>query len=86
MNEKELYIKALKTWGQDAQIMMTFEECSELLTALAQAYRGRNVNVVEEIADVKIMMEQLSLIFGEDLVEEAKQKKLKRLEERLKGQ
>ena len=83
MGEKELYEQALNTWGHESQIIMAIEECGELITALAQAYRGRNVDIAEEIADVKIMMEQLSLIFGETLVEEIKHEKLKRLAKRL---
>lgn len=44
---------------------------AELITELARSMnnRGMNVNIVEEIADVLIMMNQLREIFGADLVD-----------------
>jgi len=83
MDEEQIYKDALKAWGIDAQCMMAIEECGELITALSHKYRGREANLIEEIADVKIMIEQLSIIFGAKEVEEAKIKKLSRLNQRL---
>jgi len=79
--------KALETWGEEAQIVMAIEESAELQTALSRLYRGRvdDEDVVEEIADLQIMLDQLTLIFGEDRVEEAQVEKLHHLEERLEG-
>lgn len=63
---KEIYEKALKTWGSQAQLMVAIEEMSELTKELCKHYRGRQngEELVDEIADVTIMMEQLRLIFG----------------------
>ena len=67
MKENELYEKAIKKWGVDAQINMAIEEMAELIQALVK--QGRAVNgctkgeVMEEIIDVEIMLEQLKLIF-----------------------
>lgn len=82
---EKVYLDALSQWGYDAQIKMCIEECGELITALAQYYRNRNTNddICSEIADVKIMTEQMSLIFGKDKVEEQYKFKFKRLQERL---
>ncbi|ARE87744.1 hypothetical protein [Clostridium formicaceticum] len=86
INKKEVYKKALETWGQEAQITMVFEEMSELQKELCKALRGNKVtgNIAEEIADVEIMLEQMKLLFGiESLVRANKIYKLERLDERL---
>jgi hypothetical protein len=55
--------KALQLWGATAQIMMTIEEMAELTQALSKLYREPNPatvkNMLEEIADVEIMLEQM---------------------------
>ena len=85
--KNDIYVKALQTWGEQSQKAMAIEECSELITKLIK--EGRNVNgsseheIVEEIADVIIMMEQLQKIYGKKEVTDAKTKKLKRLGKRL---
>ena len=84
-NEKSLYDKAIKKWGVDSQVYMAYEEMGELLSALNKLLRKRVTvdDVITEIADVQIMTEQLALIFGQDKVSAEKDRKLKRLEERL---
>lgn len=87
MNEKEIYKKALKKWGE-MQIIMVFEEMAELQKELSKNLRGKdNIDsITEEIADVEIMLEQMKLLFEiEDDVKMWKYRKLKRLEERLRG-
>lgn len=78
--------QAIETWGTAAQIDMAIEECGELITALVQWRRGRKemAEVVEEIADVSIMMRQLRLIFGYQAVNKIEAQKLIRLKDRLK--
>lgn len=86
-NEKSLYDKAIKKWGVDSQVYMAYEEMGELLSAINKLLRKRVTvdDVITEIADVQIMTEQLALIFGQDKVSTEKDRKLKRLEERLKN-
>ena len=81
----ELYKKAIEKWGELPQINMVYEECGELLTALARFLRGRasNPEVITEIADVQIMMEQMAVLFGQFEVAAEKERKLERLKERL---
>ena len=76
---------AIHIYGEDAQIWMAIEEMSELNNALAKYRRGRvtNEDVCEEIADVAIMMIQLSKIFGSDNVSDYLKSKLDRLDKRL---
>lgn len=76
---------AIETFGVEAQMDMAIEECSELTNAICKLRRGRNTDedVITEIADVAIMAEQLTIIFGRDKVEAEKRRKLLRLEERI---
>jgi NTP pyrophosphatase (non-canonical NTP hydrolase) len=88
MLEKSIYRRALNLWGNIAQINMAIEECAELIVKLSKSDRRSNgvtvEEITEEIADVEIMMAQLRIIFGDETVEKAKNKKLTRLEERVK--
>jgi len=85
MPSDEVLERALDTWGEEAQIVMAMQESSELITALTDVYRGRAdaADVIDEIADVHVMLDQLALIFGPDAVDERIDKKLDRLDERL---
>lgn len=87
LSKSELYEKAIDKWGAEAQITMVFEEMAELQKELCKALRGgtNSTNIAEEIADVKIMLEQMEQYFEvETQVEKFKEYKLARLEERLK--
>lgn len=62
------------------------EELSELIQAVSKALRGKpNMdNIAEEMADVEIVLEQLSLIFcNATQVHAWKQKKMERLARRV---
>lgn len=84
---RDIYQSAITTWGDDAQIDMAIEEMSELTTALLHARRNREANIAEEIADVRIMIAQLEIIFkNSDDVEKYKQEKIDRLARRLFGE
>lgn len=82
---KETLENAIKVYGRDKQTDMAIEEMGELLVAINQQKRGRvSVEAVqEEIADVKIMVEQLAIIFGENGVSSFEAKKVARLKERI---
>jgi NTP pyrophosphatase (non-canonical NTP hydrolase) len=64
---------------------MVVEECGELLVALAQWRRDRvgEGEVIDEIADMYIMLGQLSEMFGTARVRDRVRHKLDRLEMRL---
>lgn len=84
MEKKErikLYDKAIKTWGIQAQTDMAFEECGELIAALAKDKRGRvtKEELLTELADVTIMCEQLATILGFEDYEKELDRKLVRL-------
>ena len=80
-----IYEKAIEHFGVHKQINKAIEEMAELTTELARYQNGTamNVNIIDEIADVSIMMTQLGIIFGRDLVDNKTQVKLERLELRM---
>lgn len=61
-----LYKAVVEKNGMEHQIMKAVEEMAELTKALCDHRQRRcyTVNVAEEIADVRIMLEQLELILG----------------------
>ena len=62
MDEREILCLAIRKFGDRAQEEVAIEECSELIQAITHKHRGREHNLVEEIADVEIMLEQLKII------------------------
>ena len=81
----KILTNAIEIYDKDDQIWMAIEEMSELSNALAKYRRGRATreDVCEEIADVAIMMIQLSKIFGLDDISNYLESKLDRLDKRL---
>lgn len=65
--------KIARHYGLDSQSRQTIEEMAELTQAItkfwryggndAQILRGLRGNIAEEIADVKLMLEQLEILF-----------------------
>lgn len=83
-----LYRQAVKQWGIIPQYLMVVEEMSELQTKIMHLIRGRikpkDEGLAEEIADVTLCLEQLRDMLNNWIqVDTWKDKKLKRLEERL---
>lgn len=63
---------------------MMIEEMAELTKALMNERRGRENNIAEELADVKIMLLQMVLIFDNAVeVEKIAEEKVERLDQRL---
>lgn len=79
--------KAIAEFGADHQKGVAIEEQSELIKEICKDLRGIGIrkNVVEEIADVEIMLYQLKQIYQvtENELEVAKYGKLRRLEGRV---
>jgi NTP pyrophosphatase (non-canonical NTP hydrolase) len=65
--DKELYKKLIQTYGQ-TQMIVAIEELSELQKELTKSLRGKNnkESIIEEMADVYIMLEQMKLYYGID--------------------
>nr|DAZ20920.1 MAG TPA: nucleoside triphosphate pyrophosphohydrolase [Caudoviricetes sp.] len=84
-NKDEVVFKAIKTFGEDMQKIVAMEELAELQQALSKDLRGKDHNVEEEIADVYIMLMQLELMYDKTKIEEWIDKKIDRLDKRLRG-
>ncbi len=58
--------KIIDTYGSDKQQNQAIEECSELIKAICKYKRTlyHVEDIVDEIADVEIMLNQLKIIFG----------------------
>lgn len=65
--------RCIDAWGVDAQINQAIEELSELITVLCHVRRKTKMvkrdELIKEIADVKIMVKQLEIIFAVDCIE-----------------
>ena len=70
-NEVKTMRTALDRWGLNAQAGQAIEECAELIVAL-QKYINRTPqpgmveNILDEIADVEMMLAQMRLVLGID--------------------
>lgn len=69
MNKKErkiIYEEAIKKFGTDIQFIIAIEEMSELTKELTKMIRGydRGNGLVEEIGDVRIMLEIIEIILN----------------------
>ena len=84
---EQLYQATLEKWGEEAQYDQAVEECAELITALKHFRRGK-VNqqaVIDELADVTLILGQLSWMFGTEQVDKSVEKKLKKLNKLLES-
>ena len=94
--QREVCKLAIEIYGVNNQVDMCLEEMSELTKALLKYRRfsdapniskerkdGLLANIIEEIADVIVMCEQMAMVHGEDYVEAMLQHKVERLAGRL---
>lgn len=81
MNLDAIYRATLEKWGEDGQYDQAVEECAELITVLKHFRRGKAdaAAVINELADVTLMVGQLSYMFGEAEVQKAIGAKLEKL-------
>lgn len=93
-NRPEVLQECVNTYGAEAQVDMAVEEMSELTKALLKYLRkeaqgskdleAARENILEEVADVIIMLTQLIMIYGgRDLVQETIENKVDRQIKRL---
>lgn len=85
MHLEEIYQATIDKWGTDAQYDQAIEECAELIAALKHYRRGKidQQAVVAELADVTLMIGQLTWMFGDEAVAAAVQEKLAKLDQLL---
>ena len=87
----ETFNKSIEKYGKEPQCRQAMEECAELIQAVNKMLRYEDnpkyyANLIEEIADVEIMLYQLKVMFNidNDQVFAFKVEKAKREQERLK--
>ena len=82
-----IYKRALKTWGKEPQMLQVIEEMSELTKEILKNINRKKDNInelIEETADVEIMLEQLKCCYNiKEQVETYKAQKLLKIEKRL---
>lgn len=88
MERSEILEAAIARYGEKAQMIIAMEEMAELTKELSKFLRGAHNEdaIAEEIADVRIMLDQLEIMFDcagtAALYESVKVERLrKRLEE-----
>ena len=77
-NFRERCATILAHYGEPKQITKAVEELGELVAALARSANYNDTEVIDEIADVTIMLEQLTQNYGRDAVQERVAYKLRR--------
>ena len=87
MHQNEIYIKALETWGKEAQTDKAIEEMAELTNELVKYKQGRSSieSIVDEITDVEITVSQMKWLFGYEQCETHKIIKLEKLKRRIEN-
>jgi hypothetical protein len=98
MTSKQVLLKAIEKYDY-LQIIKTIEELAELQKALSKQYIYHNSpdlvdtkqfksnvgNIIEELADVEIMLEQVKMLLSitQESIDDIKKQKLERLNERM---
>ena len=81
---KEKLVKIANHYGYESQIKKLFEEMAELTVAICKDDRE---NIIEEIADVEVMLEQMKILLDcEGSVFLEKMHKVDRQIERMKNE
>lgn len=85
-NQKSVYVKLIEKY-KDKQLIVAIEELSELQKELCKALRGKpnKEDIIEELADVLIMLDQLKIYFKieDDEIRDIIDQKIERTKERL---
>ena len=90
--EKDLYERNIQYHGIEQETTIAMEECSELIQAISKCKRYGCIdkyreNLIEEIADVLIIINELQLIYdiSDSDIENIKNTKMDRMDYRIKN-
>jgi len=88
MKNKDIYNQVISKLGTISQMDMCIEECAELIQAINKVKRNNceanKLNLLEEIADVEIMIEQMRIMVNQDkIIDKIKKEKINRLHKSL---
>jgi NTP pyrophosphatase (non-canonical NTP hydrolase) len=81
LDYQKLYQATLEKWGEEAQYDQAIEECAELIASLKHFKRGKvtEAEIIDELADVTLMVGQLTWMFGAEKIDQAIKEKLLKL-------
>ncbi|EPG7298492.1 TPA: hypothetical protein ACXPD2_000164 [Klebsiella pneumoniae] len=79
MNKDAIYGAALARWGFDAQALVLAKECNALSADVSRMLLHRPHNMVQECADVEIMIEQMRHGGMSTVIDREKERRLARL-------
>lgn len=86
--DKEIMSEAIKTFGYSNQVAKFVEEAGECIASVMRFQTKPNSfnqdKMCEELADLAIMVEQMKIMFSKCTIKEHYDKKIVRLEERLR--
>lgn len=89
MEIKEVQNAVIAKYGKEHQTFVAIEEMSELMKALTKNMRGEHnrQDIVEELADVYIVLDQVMMMHGIDLDDVVRKmnEKAQRMADRLEG-
>lgn len=84
---EEMINRIADRYGKEPQLIVLMEECGELIQACSKQLRRKDKsinNLIEELADVRIMIEQIEHLYGiKSFVEDEMKYKLIRQLERI---
>lgn len=81
-----LCLEALRKYGAEAQLNQLQEECAEVIQAVNHLKRSKcdEEKLIEEIADVQLMIYQVKLMFGSERLDAKVAEKAQELDRKLK--
>ena len=94
--EENIYKQSIEKWGVESQFNQMVEECAELIVAINKYKRFLDgekkqteeevmFNLYEEIADVKICIEELEYILGSEKISEVYKLKMQKFLNQIKS-
>ena len=90
ISQKEQLQEIIDYYGDKSQKTMLFEEMAELQKEVCKDLRGKGDvrHIIEELADVNIMLQQMQLIYGitDEQIEQVVQDKIERTLDRIEGE
>ncbi|MBA7493369.1 hypothetical protein ES702_03927 [subsurface metagenome] len=91
IDDFNLFKECVIRWGNTSQLLMAIEEMNELSVELCHQLRANKPHdvdrIIEEITDVKLMMDQIQFIFNisDGKLDIMRSKKIQRLKKLLKN-
>lgn len=85
IDEQTTLRAAVAHYGVKNQVEQMVEECAEFIVCVNHIRRGRETatELIEEMADMEIVLEQLKMVYGGEEWGAARQRKIERLKNRI---